>query len=211
MHECESKYVIARCTQTFWGRLINPTTEHTSECYLHLPHLAQNSTRKTMFGRLKRWAESCAVWPWFSFSIRLYFKIEDRVGKVNTAVFSPPLRENEDAIQNGRRLSCSFSVQSEPKEYATVSRHRELRSALRSHCNISLPLIVWMRDTVPPHHSLHTSYCQSFIIPQETAPLKQTTTTLLLWAHRTLWICLSQESKWHYKVIVLSWVAYYVQ
>lgn len=84
-------------------------------CDPHLLHLTQNSTRKTPFGKLKRWAESCVTRPWLSFAKRLYFKIEDEVGKVNTAVFSPPQCENEGAVRNGERQSLFLVRTQSPK------------------------------------------------------------------------------------------------
>ena len=51
---------------------------------------------------------------------RLYFKIEDGVGKVNTAVFSPPPCENEGATQNGKRLGPFVVYAQSPKESTII-------------------------------------------------------------------------------------------
>ena len=57
----------------------------------------------------------------------MYFKTEDGVGKVNTAAFSLPQCENEEALRSGRRQG-PFSVHTQnPKYRAVVSLHGKLR------------------------------------------------------------------------------------
>lgn len=47
---------------------------------------------------------------------RLYFKIEDGDGKINTAVFSPPQCESEGTTQNGRMHGPFVVYTQSPKE-----------------------------------------------------------------------------------------------
>ena len=123
-----------------------------------------------MFGKLKRGAESCVTWLWLSFAKRLYFKTEDGVGKVNTAAFSLPQCENEEALRSGRRLG-PFSV------HTLLHQHFPIKSNFWSCVQVSrvspcqsfplcrTPRLEFLGYSDHSHRNACSGNC-SYLIPQ---------------------------------------------